>query len=425
MCDDRLRAEIRLSEVRNAGGTMRDLVREVALISGGLAYLLDPDERIVASYAPPGAESPSIPRLARLLTAIGSVGEPPVSAVPVPDDPRHLAPRRHILAPVRHAGSLFGYLVVAIGRDDVTDLDPVWLADRAVAHLRGEFLAQRRLARVAWNARANLGRQMIRGTTYDADLRACAEYLGVDIDADRVVVFILERGRPSGSTVDAGRLAEMMEAELGVEILPIRGSEGGLLAVKVEAGTTHGPLLQRIKGAVVRGLEKMGDEQAVAGLSSVTRAGLLRRAYREAREVARCIDRYGSPETRAVGCDELGPARLFVANSDEHSVRLYVHDVLGPLLDGSEAMRVLLQTLQTFFESGRSIRESATILAVHENTVRHRLSKVHELTGLDVASTSNDQLSIQTALLVLKLQGHRALVGFGRGTAEVRQGAPA
>ncbi|KQY50858.1 PucR family transcriptional regulator [Nocardioides sp. Root140] len=414
MFPDQLAVEIRLSDTRAEGGSLRDLVATISAVSDTVAYLIDPDERIVASSVPTGREA-SIPRLGRLLAAIGSQGEPPISATVLPRD-RRLPLRRHVIAPVAHDGHLFAYLVLACDDPDDSSEDLVWIADRATIHVRGEYLAQRRLARVAWNARTNLGRQMVRSTTYDADLRACAEYLGVDLAADRVVVFVLERGRSSGSTVDAGRLSDLVAKDLAVEILPIRGSEGVLLAVKVPEDSAHAPFLDRIKGAVIDGLERMGDEQAVAGLSSVTRPGQLRRAYREAREVARCLDRYGSPDTRAVGCDELGPARLFVANSDENSVRIYVHDVVGPLLEGGEAMRMLLKTLQVFFESGRSIRDSATVLQVHENTVRHRLSRVHDLTGLDVASTPNDQLSVQTALLVLRLQGHHAVPRFGRGT---------
>ncbi|WP_083541857.1 helix-turn-helix domain-containing protein [Kribbia dieselivorans] len=45
---------------------------------------------------------------------------------------------------------------------------------------------------------------------------------------------------------------------------------------------------------------------------------------------------------------------------------------------------------------------------VHENTVRLRLNKVQTLTGLDMTN-ANDQLSVQTALLVLRLQGHPAV----------------
>jgi len=418
MSDRLLDAELRLSDVRCRGGSMQDLVGAVSELTSGVVYLLDPEERIVARATPPATSRPAIPRLGRLLAALGSAGEPPLSAGVVAAG--RISELRYALAPVRHEGHLFGYLVIAV-EDDAAEDEQAWIADRAAAHLRGEFLAQRRLARVAWNARANLGRQMIRSTTYDADLRACAEYLGVDLDADRVVVFVLERGRPSGSTVDPGRLSDLVTTELGVEILPIRGSEGVILAVKVDDGADRTASLARIKGAVIRGLERMGDQHAVAGLSSVTRPGQLRRAYREAREVARCLDRYAGPDTRAVGCDELGPARLFVANSDEHSVRIYVHDVLGPLLQGGDAVRVLLVTLQAFFEAGRSIRETAGVLHVHENTVRHRLARVHELTGLDVSSAPNDQLSVQTALLVLRLQGHRSVPGFDRGAPSQRR----
>ena len=193
----------------------------------------------------------------------------------------------------------------------------------------------------------------------------------------------------------------------------MRGSEGALLAIAAPRDEDHAVLVGRVKRAVVQGLETLGDEHAIAGVSSVTPSGQLRRAYREAREVARCIDRYADDGTRAVGCDELGPARLFVANSDEHSVRLYVHDVLGPLLAGGSGMVELLKTLACFFQAGRSIRETAALLGVHENTVRHRLNKVHELTGLDVASGSRTKLSVHTALLVLRLQGHHAVPTFG------------
>lgn len=410
----RLAAETRLTDVRAAGGSLSSLVAALSDVLGALVYLVDPTERIVTKQVPGDSGQTSIPTLGRLLELAGHPAAT-ASAVAVPPMPTNGLTRPHLLAPVTLEDKLFAWLVVGEASNGDGLPDP-WIVDRAVVHLRGEYAAQRRLARVAWNARANLGRQMIRSSSYDEDLRACAEYLGVDLNADRVIVFILERERPSGSTVDSGRLAESVVADLGVEVLPIRGSEGVLLAIAAPPGEDHGELIKRIKRAVVRGLDKMGDQLAIAGLSSVTRSGQLRRAYREAREVARCMDRYASTCTRAVACDELGPARLFVANSDEHAVRTFVHDVLGPLLNGTAAMSELLKTLQCFFEAGRSIRESAGLLGVHENTVRHRLAKVHELTGLDAASASNDQLSLHTALLVLRLQGHQALPGFDFGS---------
>jgi DNA-binding PucR family transcriptional regulator len=51
------------------------------------------------------------------------------------------------------------------------------------------------------------------------------------------------------------------------------------------------------------------------------------------------------------------------------------------------------------------VRRSAQALDVHENTIRYRLSRIQELTGLDVASSSDDQLTAQTALLILRIEG--------------------
>jgi DNA-binding PucR family transcriptional regulator len=104
--------------------------------------------------------------------------------------------------------------------------------------------------------------------------------------------------------------------------------------------------------------------------------------------------------------DDLGPARLFVANGDLVAVRRYVQEILGPLLGEGSTLSDLVLTLQIFFDTGRSVRESATRLGVHENTVRLRLSKISDLIGLDVATDAHAQLSVQTALLVLRLEGH-------------------
>jgi sugar diacid utilization regulator len=151
----------------------------------------------------------------------------------------------------------------------------------------------------------------------------------------------------------------------------------------------------------------------VVGISAVTRPDALHRAYRETREVVHVADRFAQAGSRVIAVDDLGPARLFVANADLDSVRRYVEEVLGPLLTGDRVSADLLSTLQCFFETGRHVRESAVKLGVHENTVRLRLAKVRHLTGLDVAADASAQLSVQTALLVLRLKGHPAVTETG------------
>ena len=65
----------------------------------------------------------------------------------------------------------------------------------------------------------------------------------------------------------------------------------------------------------------------------------------------------------------------------------------------------LLTTLCSFFENMGSIRGSAAALDVHENTIRYRLSRIEELTGLAVMHDPDAQLRARLSLLVLLLQG--------------------
>jgi len=58
-----------------------------------------------------------------------------------------------------------------------------------------------------------------------------------------------------------------------------------------------------------------------------------------------------------------------------------------------------------FFDSRRSVRTSAKRLGLHENTIRDRLSRVLDLTGLDVTSDTDAQLTVQVALSILHIQG--------------------
>jgi DNA-binding PucR family transcriptional regulator len=64
-----------------------------------------------------------------------------------------------------------------------------------------------------------------------------------------------------------------------------------------------------------------------------------------------------------------------------------------------------LCTLQVFFDAARSVRQTATRLGVHENTIRYRLARIAELTGLDLATNADHQLAGQLATLVLRLEG--------------------
>jgi DNA-binding PucR family transcriptional regulator len=78
-----------------------------------------------------------------------------------------------------------------------------------------------------------------------------------------------------------------------------------------------------------------------------------------------------------------------------------MNNVLGPLLNtAAEERDLLLETLETYFTAG-SIAEAAKRLFCHRNTVRHRLSRIEDLTGRSVDNPSGAvelYIAIQTML---------------------------
>jgi sugar diacid utilization regulator len=412
----RYQVEGRLAEVAVGGGGIAALVHAAAELTANPVWLIDRRQRVVArSVAARGSEfrPPDVRRLVAEHGAVDLASDRPLLIAAKPA--RGLA-RRHLLVPVTRNDTFFAWLVVGEVLAGLT-ADQAHLAQRAAFFLSGEYAVQQRIASASWNALSNLTRQLVRGSYRDGDLRSAAEYLGVDVAADRVLVYVADAA--GDVPRDEWDLSQRVAAELGVEVLGARGSEGTILLVEAADGCARVALVHTVKETMKHLMAEVDEPDAVVGVSSVTPASALQRAYRETREVVLCVDRFARSSQRVIAVDDLGPARLFVANGDVGAVRRYVQDVLGALLGDVPGSTDLLRTLQCFFDTGRSVRESAARLGIHENTVRLRFTKIHDLTGLDVASDANDQLSAQTALLVLRLEGHPAIPAF-----EHRYGAP-
>lgn len=401
--------ELRLSGVSASGGGISGLVQAVAELTANPVWLIDPRRRVVSRSAHARGSDFRPPDIAQLLAQHGPADVAALEPLVVAAQPALGIGRRHLLIPVRRDDCLFAWLVMAevSGR---FDRQSAMLVNRAAFHLANEYAVQRRVARASWNARATLARQLVRGSTRDDDIVEAAEYLGVQAEADRVIVYLADAH--GAGPRDEEEMCARVAQEIGGEVLATRGREGTILLIEAPDDVAKVAFVHQVKQVMRRMVASLGEEAATVGVSGVTRAGALQRAYRETREVVLCVDRFARSAERVIAVDDLGPARLFVANGDLGAVRRYVQDVVGALLDGAPGTADLLRTLQCFFDTGRSVRESSARLGIHENTVRLRLAKVHDLTGLDVASDANDQLSAQTALLVLRLEGHPAIPPF-------------
>ncbi|SFO86513.1 DNA-binding transcriptional regulator, PucR family [Amycolatopsis arida] len=106
---------------------------------------------------------------------------------------------------------------------------------------------------------------------------------------------------------------------------------------------------------------------------------------------------------RPVRATDLLPERALAG--DAEAERLLVEEVARPL---EEAGPALLETVQTYLDTGGVLETCARTLFVHPNTVRYRLRKAAELTGRQAADP-RDALVLRIALIVGRLARARGL----------------
>ncbi|MDF2967915.1 MAG: putative transcriptional regulator, PucR family [Nocardioidaceae bacterium] len=107
----------------------------------------------------------------------------------------------------------------------------------------------------------------------------------------------------------------------------------------------------------------------------------------------------GAP--RPVAADDLLPERAL--SGDGHARHQLVTAVYAPVASDG----ILLDTLEAYLEHGASIEGSARSLFVHANTIRYRLRRIEEVSGLSPAHP-RDAYTLRVALTLGRLRGPEA-----------------
>jgi DNA-binding PucR family transcriptional regulator len=94
--------------------------------------------------------------------------------------------------------------------------------------------------------------------------------------------------------------------------------------------------------------------------------------------------RLGNGQLSAV-FDELDLLRFLIGPRDETDLEQFVHQVIGPLIVADLARTSdLVKTLRGYLDANCSQAEAAQRLFVHYKTMRYRLERIQQLTGLDL-----------------------------------------
>jgi hypothetical protein len=237
---------------------------------------------------------------------------------------------------------------------------------REVAFAAARVYARTAEARGAWDARleALVIDSLVRGEVGDG-LHSWASALSWSSSPVAVIAGMAEGDEPAVLIDELRGIARRARLDL------LAGVHGSQLVVVI--GGTRDPLTAAHQFAGRFGAGPLVVGPVVADLYSATRSAAA--ALAGLRAAAAWPD---SP--RPVLASDLLPERAL--DGDETARAALVEDVYEPLLRGGAA---LIDTVVTYLEQGFSLEATARLLFVHPNTVRYRLRRVGELTGLNPA----------------------------------------
>jgi sugar diacid utilization regulator len=240
-----------------------------------------------------------------------------------------------------------------------------------------ELSHQRNLAEIELNVRRELVDDLLAGTDPDGAY-ARADALGHDLRRPHYVVVVQSTGRTEAALGGAtGRAA------VSLNLKYLQGRHAGLVVLIVDGRPDPPALVRRIS-------ETLGRRTSVIGIGSRCEVPAdFPKSFIEARRALNIRLRSASPEG-ASAFDELGFYRLVDAAHRGGAVEGFVREWLGALLDYDESKNSeLVLTLSHYLECGGNYAESAATLHIHRSTLRYRLSRIREITGVDIRDVDN------------------------------------
>jgi DNA-binding PucR family transcriptional regulator len=133
----------------------------------------------------------------------------------------------------------------------------------------------------------------------------------------------------------------------------------------------------------------------------------LAKSFYEARTAMEIMRRLGRSDS-VTKFDDVGIYKVLVRvmERDPQELATLYDESIAPLSDyDAKHKSELVYTLEVFLKNNQNLNDSATELFTHRHTVRYRLERIKELTGLD-ASKSDDLERLSLGLKAMRLLGH-------------------
>jgi sugar diacid utilization regulator len=247
--------------------------------------------------------------------------------------------------------------------------------DLASTHVAEAYLRESgQLAELIQRRRRDLLENLLAGRVPDDDETETLG-LGLERDADFVVAVTALQDAGEADDRALAKAATSIAASIGsralvvvrqdevAAILPVAGKNPSAIGVALD--------LARV------GADREHEIRMLIGVSGVCRGlGEVGQRYLEAHQALRRTN----ADRPIVSLSELSPFEHLVASADR-STRTSIAMEAAPLTENGNG--ALMETLRVYLDSDLDVARTAETLYVHPNTVRYRLRRIGELTGVD------------------------------------------
>ncbi len=377
------------------GGSLRLLGADICQL---LRLSSDSDSMELLASVPASLPSPSATSAADLmLTALEGRGGVPAA--------KALWPSAEIgdllVVPLVAGGDRVGLLCAGAYSERAFGDEATYVA-HAVAHLAAVGIKRAEL--IEGLTSANIIKNLFELLAAGASSLAASK--AAEIRCDLTSPYLMVCAEPAGGREQSSGEWRAAAESLGrglAELVPRSAIEAG--PGPVRALLAFGQARQQTIDGLLHACRELGQRTGTAiGVSELRETPAdASRAYREALDAA-TIARALMGDGGAIAYSQVGAYRYLVQIGADDAPRDRMRAAVDLLIEYDRRRRTaLLDTLERYLSERRSVIESARALFVHPNTLRQRLGRIEQLTGLDL--DEDDLLSLELAIKLARLHG--------------------
>ncbi|MGN0154992.1 MAG: PucR family transcriptional regulator [Lachnospiraceae bacterium] len=172
----------------------------------------------------------------------------------------------------------------------------------------------------------------------------------------------------------------------------------------VGAGTEESDMLEEIFAKFCKAAEERFPQfHCVIGIGNgYTDLSKIQQSFKQASNCIRAVS-LKHDNNNIVWYNKLGFVKVLMELKDQEMLQEYQYEILGKLIEyDDENHTELIKTLQAYFVSNESIKDTAGMIFNHPNTVKYRIRRIEEILGVDF-DNSGDRYELYTALLIYNM----------------------